>query len=571
MKFLLSCTFAFLCYLQLTAADNTHLDYVELSDYVPYNADDDIALPNPLLKDERQRHDKTKLKKYTHALKNLLDEEDKAKQHTKKGSKNNHKHLTVKEESSKNGHLPQAIRDYISTVYQHKDLASKKISLKFSNTSLHDAMALIADQSDLQFIIDADIKGTIGNVVLENVTLSDALRSLCNSMNPKLAPLKEGDIWRITQEQELIEQFKSKRQADHERNYSQTTITIKYAKWNEHFKKRIKKLWEGITQTNKEFEGTYLVFDDYSRKLLCRAHTPHVRQFEQYIKEIDIAHPQIKIDVRVVLANKDFDQSFGIQWSGVYNRRASVKNTSFVGLGPITSNDKSDTDCFTKSHDYFKDLITWTLNFIPENLTPTIKIPFVWGNKDLATKRLNLFLNAAENRNEIRTILKPSLLVDNDEMAEILVGEELPHEVRLDEAVEGKLTNVTTVNYKAIGMKIKVKPTVCPDHQSVFLDIYVENSSVIKPQIQLERSVDDKKTSFNYTIQTARSKNKVLLKNAQTTMISGLISNAKERNASGIPFLRQIPILGDLIFGGRQKINIDKELLIFITPEIVYV
>jgi len=42
--------------------------------------------------------------------------------------------------------------------------------------------------------------------------------------------------------------------------------------------------------------------------------------------------------------------------------------------------------------------------------------------------------------------------VYNGEVAEILVGQEMPHEVRLDETVESKLTNVTTVNYKDVGI-----------------------------------------------------------------------------------------------------------------------
>jgi type IV pilus assembly protein PilQ len=249
----------------------------------------------------------------------------------------------------------------------------------------------------------------------------------------------------------------------------------------------------------------------------------------------------------------------------LYDRRASVKHFDFAGIG---LNDKGPSGPDGKP--LFKSLIGWSLNFVPAAAKAAARIPFVFGDRTLSTKRLNLELNVAENRNEIKTILKPSLLVHNDETAEILVGEELPHQVRLDEAIEGKLTNVTSVNYKDIGMKIKVKPTVAPSLQSVFLDIFVENSLVAKPTIALDGvgTTGATGTQFNYTIQTSRSKNRVLLKSGQTTLIGGLITEGTAKEKTGVPYLQDIPILG-LLFQGRHKKIVDKQLLIFITPTLV--
>ena len=167
-----------------------------------------------------------------------------------------------------------------------------------------------------------------------------------------------------------------------------------------------------------------------------------------------------------------------------------------------------------------------------------------------------------------------SLLVFNQEAAEILVGQEVPHSVRLDETIESRLTNITTVNYKDVGMKIKVKPTVSPDHNAVFLDVFVENSFITRPDITLQQGVDTSTnvgstaSNFNYTIKTSRSRNRVLLRSGQTTLIGGLITNSLTKEQTGIPMLQDIPVLGWLFKGTRRQ-KTDEQLLIFITPTLV--
>ena len=156
----------------------------------------------------------------------------------------------------------------------------------------------------------------------------------------------------------------------------------------------------------------------------------------------------------------------------------------------------------------------------------------------------------------------------HQEDAEILVGEELPHEIKVQESIEGKPTNVTTTNYKDIGMKLKVKPIVAPDHKAVFLDIFVENSDVVAPKAVLQSSADSSRGNYNYTVRTSRSRNRVLLNSGQTTLIGGLMMTVKENSKTGVPFLKDIPVLG-FFFGGSRKRFVDKQLLIFITPTLI--
>lgn len=465
----------------------------------------------------------------------------------------------------------QNISDVLEKQYQDLELENKTVSLKLKKTGIKEALISIGQSCDMQFIIDADITGTVPDLELKKMPLPAVLHSILQSNDPRLALVKMFGVWRIMKMQAAREMFTGIAMREREKDFSTSVICIVNAKWNDALKLRIEKLWQGIT-CNKgvDKQNIYLVLDEVNKKVFCKARKAQVEEFACYLKEIDIAIPQIRIEARVVLANKDFEESLGFNWSGVYNRRASVKRTDFIGLGPI---DKVTGDGTDKNTTPFNDILGWTMNMLPTTMTAiqnTITIPFIFGNQDMATKRLNLQLNAAENRNELKTILKPSLLVFNEEVAEILVGEELPHEVRLDETIEGKLTNVNTINYKDIGMKITVKPAVAAGHESVFLDVFVENSMVTKSDFPAEGvgTVGPNGSRFNYTIQTARSKNRVLLKSGQTTLIGGLIECSRETAKTGVPYLQDVPVLG-WFFKGNQKKQIDKQLLIFITPTLV--
>ena len=453
------------------------------------------------------------------------------------------------------------IRTLIEQQYSHKDLVAAKLSLTIKNVSIKHAVDLISKTTGITFVVDADVEGQVREFQFKDFSLGSALYLLLNNNNPRLALLHEHEVWRVVRLPMAVECLQDEAYELIERDYMSECMTLYHARWDDDFKKRIEKLWQGIVGGIQGINGTYLVFDDVNRKVLYRGRCQQVKDFTQYLKEIDVLVPQVRIDARVVIAGKDFDETLGTSINGLYDFRQSGNKMRFAGIGLLDKADPAHTS-------FFNGALGWALNLIPAtNLgskTMNLSLPFVFGDKKLSTSRLNLALNAAENRHEIKTILKPSLLINNEEFAEILVGEELPHATRVDETIEGKPSNLTTTNYKDVGMKIKMKPVVTPDHQAVFLDVYVENSSVANTS----RRVLSPSGEYNYTIETSRSKNRVLLKSGQTTLIGGLIVTTKEKAETGIPFLKEVPVLG-FLFKGTKQVAIDKQLLIFITPTLI--
>lgn len=468
--------------------------------------------------------------------------------------------------AAKKNPLSNEIRYLLEQQYTHQDLV-KKIDIRLQDIDVVQAVGLIVKAAGFPIVVDANVHGQVNGFTFEGIPLGSALRILLHNNAPKLALVKDLKTWRIMLRKEAIELLLPKADALRKSNEKIGVVTIQHAKWDEKLKKRVLSLWHSIV--GGQSKQYYMAFDDISRKLFFKGDKQHVAQLKQFIKEIDIKIPQVCVEARVVLADKDFEESFGMQWSGMFNRSDTItqRGYGFAGLG-VGGGAGAQNDAY-------KNLFGWTLNFLPHAAKTVseavgLHLPFSWGNKGFSTRRLNLLLNLAEQKNEIKTVMKPTLLVNSGETAEILAGQELPQEVRLGETVEGNLTNITTVQYKDIGLKIKVKPQVKAKNKNIFLDIFVESSSLIKSpltEFSPSGSAGNSK-NFNYSIRTSRSKNRVLLKNGQTTLISGLLIDHAEVKKNGIPGLQEIPVLGWL-FKGKRSIKKDEQLLIFITPTLM--
>lgn len=535
--------------------------------FMPNENPDLSRIPNyssDMLKEERVKNEDQELKSFESTVKNIVTSNDKDLEAKADELINDKKQLDQFLNSFKtNGALPNSslssspttsileLEDILNLEYEHKVLLNNSISLNLKSSNSREVIELIGKSASLNFIIDPAVNSVLSNINFNNISLSSALKIVLSSSNPRLALVKEDKVFRIMNFVDAIPILKFRKELNRDYSLVSDFRSMFNAKWSESFKLRAEKMWYGIIGNSKNRSGYYLSFDDETKKLFFKGNKIEVEEFKKYLEQIDIRIPQVKIEARVVIAAKDFEESFGLQVGGVYNRSSSISNGwGFAGFGPVTTGGSGDIKP--------GNIADWALNLIPDSASKFLNFPAIFGGRDLDSKRLNLVLNAAENKSEIETILKPNLFVNSDESAEILVGQEVPIETNVQERIEGSLRNIDTISYKDLGMKLKVKPRVSPDQKSVFLDIFVEHSYF-------------KDTTFNAkssVIVMNKTKNRVLLKSGQTTLIGGLISNEKRKTKNGIPILQNIPALGWL-FSGRRKLKSDDQLMIFITPTII--
>ncbi len=172
-------------------------------------------------------------------------------------------------------------------------------------------------------------------------------------------------------------------------------------------------------------------------------------------------------------------------------------------------------------------------------------------------------LHAIAEAGKLEVLSRPSILARNNQQASITVGQEVPliNNVRFD-----TLGNqINTLLYQDVGIILRVTPFITSDGQ-------VE--MIVSPQISaLSNQTIPISSGPNGTVGAPiidlRSADTVVVTpDGQTVIIGGLMQNQKTTVDSKIPFLGDIPLLGNL-FKHKQKAEVKTELLIFLTPHIV--
>ncbi|MES2357316.1 MAG: pilus assembly protein N-terminal domain-containing protein [Gemmatimonadota bacterium] len=200
----------------------------------------------------------------------------------------------------------------------------------------------------------------------------------------------------------------------------------------------------------------------------------------------------------------------------------------------------------------------------PFNADGSITLPgttgFLTVLTDFNTKRLLALLDANEQKGLSRTLAEPDVLAGNRDTATFLAGGEVPIPIVQGSQTAGG-TNTVTIMFKEFGVKLKFVPEIL-------------NDSLIKLSLAPEVSSIDNNNAITLSgfripaFQTRRVSTTVDVRRDESLIISGLFNNSRNLVKTGIPFLQDIPILGQL-FSSTQWQNDETELLVVVTPVVI--
>ncbi len=204
-------------------------------------------------------------------------------------------------------------------------------------------------------------------------------------------------------------------------------------------------------------------------------------------------------------------------------------------------------------------------DFIPEpgaapgpNLTFGSVIDFFFGTGFLEgsqARSAGFFLRALQEKGHIRTLAEPTLRVVSGKKANFLVGGEAPI------PVPGQDGSVT-IAYKPFGIQLEFTPKV-KENGMVELTVKPEVSSI-------DNTIAIVVQGFNIPgFKKSNTSTHVELRDGQTMAISGLLSETTAKNLGQVPFIGDIPILGEL-FKSRDFKDNKTELIVLITPTIIH-
>jgi general secretion pathway protein D len=252
--------------------------------------------------------------------------------------------------------------------------------------------------------------------------------------------------------------------------------------------------------------------------------TQHI--VEQTIRQIDRPPMQVAIDATVAEVTLNDALTYGVQYylnsrnPGSQNA-VSVTSTLATAAGPLAG-------------------VFPGLNFV---LGPA-SMP-------------NVVLDALHNVTDVRVLSNPSLVVLDNQVATLQVGDQVPISTGSATVLTANNTVVSTIDYRNTGVILRVVPRISANG-NVIIDIEQETSAVTPASAG----------SLTPTISDRRVKSSISVASGQTVLLAGLISDENNRTRQGIPVLDKIPGIGDL-FSQQSGTKVRTELIIFIRPTVI--
>ncbi|UGY05984.1 type II secretion system secretin GspD [Bradyrhizobium quebecense] len=287
--------------------------------------------------------------------------------------------------------------------------------------------------------------------------------------------------------------------------------------------------------------------DVVNNNLLIYADQANYRIIEATLQQIDEPQLQVAIDATIAEVTLNNTLSYGVQ-TYLTSRNLGLKPNvgSFTGTQATTA-PATTTDATTGVASVAGSVTNAFIN----RAFPGFN--FLIGSET----QPSLILDALHAVTSVKVLSNPSLVVINNQVATLQVGDVVPVSTGSATVLTGSNTVVNTIDYRNTGIILRVSPRVSVNG-TVRLDVEQEISNV--PQTSAN--------SLTPTVSERRVKSQIAVANGQTVLLAGLISEQQSGNRNALPVLDQIPGLGDA-FGHQSNGTQRTELIIFIRPQII--
>jgi type IV pilus assembly protein PilQ len=405
----------------------------------------------------------------------------------------------------------------------------KRISIQVKDADIQDVIEFISDESGTNIIVSDEVDGKV-TMKLRSVPWDQALVILLRSKN--LGYLRQGNVLRIsslatlrkdTQEAKAV--IEAQKQIDPVRV---KVFPISYAKVEDLVKQVEPFLTTGRGKAVPDKRTSALIITDTDEV---------IRKLTRLIKELDIAPAQVMIEGKIVEAQESFQKSVGINWQ--------------YGGSPVEISESGGLDGS------------------PLNLTNSFSInPVSAESLAGSTGSFNLNIGVleffgdiqatfalAESNQLVKILSSPRIVTINKEEAQISQTGEI---ISISAIADAGGQTTRQVNRTPVELNLKVTPQITAEGSVLMeVDVTREFPGPVVEQETLARAKN-----------TRKAKTKVLVDNGHTAVIGGIYQSDVTESETGVPGLKNIPVIGWL-FKGKNNDKNKNELLIFLTPRIL--
>ncbi len=393
------------------------------------------------------------------------------------------------------------------------------VSLDFQDADIRNVLKVLAYKSSVNIVTSPEVSGAV-TIQLADVPWQKALQVILSTYG--FGYERQGNIITVMS----IENLKKRREDNLVLQEQEPLVTktymLSYAKAGDIVDAI------GKVKTNR---GT-INFDQRTNTLIIRDVQSALDLIDGVVKTLDTVTPQVLIEAKVVETKLDSSDKLGIEWTTGGTLSFNKRPLAF----PFRPDESS--------------------SLLPGNFGAPASSAFTYGTLDFSA--FQAVLNMLKTRTDTNILSNPRIVTLDNQSARIVVGTQYPIPQYTYNAEQAKL-QVSGWEYKDIGIIFEVTPHVNnadmvtlelhPTITSISGSATVENTTL--PQLSVEEATT-----------------KVMIENGQTLVIAGLIKDQTDIVHKKIPFLGDVPILGQ-VFKNKISTKSKTELLIFLTPHII--
>ena len=279
--------------------------------------------------------------------------------------------------------------------------------------------------------------------------------------------------------------------------------------------------------------------DPATNSLIISAGKTDYQKIKSLLEKLDIKRRQVLVEAMLLEVTVNNDEQLGVD----FLTSAGGKNGGLAFKGDFSGN-------FSK---FLSDPASLSNFSVAAASAGTLTLP----NNVVVPSQASL-ITALKGNSNVNVLSSPNILTTDNEEAQIQVGEKVPF-ISSTSKNETNLNNTfNQVDRQDVGITLRLTPQISSG-DSVTLKIYTEVSNVVSGPLDAQ---------LGPTTQQRKSETTVIAKDSQMIVIGGLMSDDLQDSKSGVPFLRDIPVLG-FLFGTTKSSVTKRNLLIFITPHVI--
>jgi type IV pilus assembly protein PilQ len=481
--------------------------------------------------------------------------------------------------------------------YGQPGFVGEPINLNVVNADIRDILNYITEQYGVNFVIDASVPAVPVTVNVQDVPWNVALEAVLKAN--RLGIEVNGNILRVATTDVLAKEAETQKVINDSRLDASPLVTefirLNYARASGTLAQAA-----GSTgafsggSTNLSFSGGAggdatggggdqgllpiisrrlsrrgsIEVDGRSNTLIITDVKENIDAIRQLVAILDQPEPQVEIETRIVIAQRNFSRDLGSQLS------LGVANMNRGGLGSFTTLPSSsgtqnggggnggggggggngNTSAVRTGPNPFGvfgglDGTTQPLGVLGAAAANTV-IGLTTGL--LGTAQITSLLSLAESRGQAKTVATPRVTALNNRPAQIESGSQIP--VQTTQAASG--TAVVTTTFVSVPLRLSITPQIT-DAGTVVLRVTIENNT-INTGIAVAGVPG---------IDTQRMQSEVLVPDGGTTVMGGVLADTEGEAQQRTPGLASIPIVGNL-FKRKLTTRQNSEILFFITPHI---